>query len=178
MIPDMESSASVQESDISANIRNVINSIEWIYRIILKLYLIFCDDILLLEDINRIASDRGVDADTVKKDISNMLGSLADKNEKAVLREGETMVVSAYLDRLKTRHEFLLQYSDQYGQEISEVEKTITRKKRRLKELLSENQKPIVPSNREMGTVLGLKNNTVNTRLFRARKILKKYSEY
>jgi DNA-directed RNA polymerase specialized sigma24 family protein len=173
MVPDKDGFTGKQESDDLINIRNIINSIEWIYQIVLKLYLIFCDDFLLFKDIDRIATDREVEAETVKKDLGAMLDNLAEKNEKVFLREGETMVVSAYISRLKSRYQFLQEYSERNSEEIGEVEKTITKKEQRLEDLLSENQKAVVPSNREIGTVIGQKDNTVNTRIFRARKLFK-----
>ncbi len=159
--------------DIAEKTREFISSVEWIYQIPLKLYLIFCDDLLVSEDIRKIARERDVTLTIVKQGINSMLENLVKKHEKNICLEGEIRVTASYLNRLKARLDFLNQAGTGNNESINNIKLNIQQRESRLADLIQKNPKPVVPSNREIGEVLGVKEETVATRLFRVKKMIR-----
>jgi len=172
IVPSEDRSQDEAALEHAHRVKLILASLDWIYRIPMKLYLIFCDDLMSPEDIDRIAGERNVPAAEVMKQIDGMIDRMLRKHEKNICHEGALRVLSSYIARLKSRLFYAQQSTADDSGSVGKTEQLVRQKEQKLAELLAAQPKPIVPSNRQIGEILGLKEETVATRLFRARKLI------
>ena len=122
----------------------------------------------------RIADERTVVLETLQEELSRLLDDLLQKYEKTISHEAKIRVAAAYIERLKARCHAMVQYGSSDEAEIESTQNDLERREQRLASLLALKNKPVVPSNSQIGAILAQKENVIATRLFRARKTLEK----
>lgn len=157
-----------------ARVCRAIDRLEPTYRLPLKLQLVFSFDLLDNRDYHEIATSRGSTPSDIRRETVDLCGGLVMKQEETVRREATLRIHSACLERLQTRRCALAGQGLDATAALHEIDEQIARHEKTREALLSRGDPPIVPSNREIGTILGLPERTVATRLFRARALLRK----
>jgi len=161
------------EKAMAKKVLLIIDGMEEKYRIPMKLHLIFYCYPLPSSEISTIAKTRGISPETVNKQIEQLRDDLLKKHDQAIKAEETSIVLAAYIDRLKGRLNHLRRYPEDRTLEVIKIEKEIEKKEVRLEKLRNIKSNPIVPPNKKIATILRLKSGVVSIRLFRAKKMLK-----
>jgi len=161
--------------EMAGKVLRMLEGMDEKYRVPMKFYLIFHDYLLSSDEINNIARIRGVSPEVVKKQINQLIDRLLKKHEKSIRKEGKIIILTSYINRLKSRLHYLNQYPQDHQQKILEIEENLRKKETQLGKLIAKKSSPVVPSSKEIGAILGVRSGVVSIRLFRARKELKKF---
>lgn len=157
-----------------ARVCRAVDRLAPIYRLPLKLQLVFTFDLLDDQDCHEIAASRGITPGDVRRETSDLCGHLTVKRQETVRREAALRVHSACLERLQTRRAVLMRHGPGGAEAAGEIDECIARHEQLRQSLIARGDPAVVPSNRQIGAVLGLPERMVATRLFRARALLRK----
>jgi hypothetical protein len=160
--------------DLFSTVQATIEALEWIYQGPLKISLLFHADFLQHADMKRIVTERSIALESLQAEIACLLDALLQKYAASIKHEAAIRVAAAYVDRLKARCYVLSNHVVGDAAETESITNELERKEHRLAGLLSRKNRPVIPSNSQIGAILAQKENVIATRLFRARKVLEK----